>query len=94
MDKKNSGDTRRVTWIDKEEYRVWKVEFHDRKDSHLKTLTMGGYEKHNKKFWRAGDMQMVNHQTGKGTLIKFADYKFNAGLKASDFSQNSLKRAR
>ena len=94
VDKKNSGYTRRVTWIDKEAYRVWKVEFYDRKDSHLKTLTMGGYEKYNKKFWRAGDMQMVNHQNGKSTLIKFEDYKFKTGLKASDFSQNSLKRAR
>ena len=37
---------------------------------------------------------MVNHQNGKSTLIKFEDYKFKTGLKASDFSQNSLKRAR
>ena len=94
VDQKNSGYTRRVTWIDKEEYRVWKVEYHDRKDSHLKTLTISSYEKYNKKFWRAGQMHMVNLQNGKSTILKFADYKFNTGLKPADFSQNSLKRAR
>ncbi|HEB02395.1 MAG TPA: outer membrane lipoprotein-sorting protein [Nitrospirae bacterium] len=94
VDQKNSGYTRRVTWIDKEEYRVWRVEYFDRKDSHLKTLTISSYEKYNKKFWRAGDMQMENLQNGKSTLLVFAGYKFNTGLKPADFSQNSLKRAR
>jgi outer membrane lipoprotein-sorting protein len=94
VDKKNSGYSRQVNWIDKEEYRVWKVEYFDRKNAHLKTLTISGHEKYLKRFWRASKMHIVNHQNGKGTVLEFADYRFGLGFKDSDFSKNSLKRAR
>ena len=35
-----------MVWIDKEEYRTWKVEFYDRKNMHLKTLTMDNFKKY------------------------------------------------
>lgn len=94
VDRKNSGYSRQVTWIDKDEYRAWKVEYFDRKNAHLKTLNISGYEKYLKRFWRASTMHIVNHQNGKGTVLEFADYRFGLGLKDSDFSKNSLKRAR
>jgi len=94
VDRKNSGYSRQATWIDKEEYRVWKVEYYDRKESLLKTLTVDGYNKYRDRFWRAGSMHMVNHQKGKSTLLKFVDYRFATGLRDEDFSKNSLKRAR
>ncbi|MEE9524718.1 MAG: outer membrane lipoprotein-sorting protein, partial [Thermodesulfovibrionales bacterium] len=34
VDKKNSGYTRQVTWVDKKEYRILKVDYYDRKNSH------------------------------------------------------------
>ena len=94
VDKKNSGYTRQVTWIDKKEYRTLKVEYFDRKDSHLKTLIFSGYRKYLDKYWRSDKMNMVNHQNGKSTSLEFLDYKFSAGLKESDFSKNALKRAK
>ena len=94
VDKKNSGYSRQVAWIDKEEYRTWKVEFYDRKNMHLKTLTMSNFEQYEGKFWRALELYMVNHQTGKSTLLQFANYKFNVGLTDADFNKNSLKRIR
>ena len=94
VDKKNSGYTRQVNWIDKSEYRVWKVEYFDRKKSLFKTLTMKGYQKYLDRYWRADEMNMVNHQNGKSTRLEFSDYKFGAGLKDRDFSKNSLKRVR
>ena len=94
VDKKNSGYTRRVTWIDKNEYRTLKVDYFDRKNSHLKTLTFTGYKKYLDRYWRADEMYMVNHQTGKSTQLVFKNYKFRTGLKDRDFSKNSLKRAR
>ena len=39
VDRKNSGYTKQITWFDKQEYRVLKVEYYDKKESHLKTLT-------------------------------------------------------
>lgn len=90
----HSGYKRQVVWIDKAEYRVEKIDFYDRKDSLLKTLTFDGYEKYLQKYWRASQMLMVNQQTGKTTLLKWTQYKFKYGLKDSDFTEASLKRAR
>jgi outer membrane lipoprotein-sorting protein len=94
VDKKNSGYTRQVSWVDKKEYRTLKVEYFDRKKSHLKTLRFKGYQQYLNKFWRPDKMNMVNHQNGKSTQLEFSDYRFQTGLMDRDFSKNSLKRAR
>jgi hypothetical protein len=94
VDKKNSGYSRQVAWIDKEEYRTLKVEYYDRKNAHRKTLTMSGYQQYEEKFWRVSELHMVNLQTGKSTLLQFSNYKFRVGLRDADFNKNSLMRAK
>jgi len=94
VDAKNSGYKRQVVWMDKGEYRPWKIDYYDRKDSLLKTLTFKGYKQYSGKFWRADEMYMVNHQTGKSTTLTWSDYRFATGLHPHDFTKNSLKRAR
>ena len=94
VDKKNSGYTRQLNWIDKKEYRTLKTEFFDKKHSHLKTLTFSGYKRYLDKYWRADGLLMINHQNGKSTRLEFSNYKFRTGLKATDFNKNSLKRMR
>ncbi len=91
---KKSGYTRQIAWYNTENYRLEKTEYYDRKDALLKTLTYSKYEQYLDKFWRAGEMLMVNHQTGKETRLIFEDYQFKTGLAERDFTQNSLKRAR
>jgi outer membrane lipoprotein-sorting protein len=91
---RNSGYTRQIVWMDKEHYKERKVEFYDRKNSLLKTLVFSDYQLHDNKFWRAHEMNMVNHQTGKSTRLLQTNFKFNGGLTDRDFDQNSLKRAR
>ncbi|MEH6826092.1 MAG: outer membrane lipoprotein-sorting protein [Motiliproteus sp.] len=91
---KYSGYTRRVVWLDKAHYRVQKVDFYDRKNSLLKTLSFAQYKQYLGQYWRADRATMTNHQTGKTTVLDYADYRFKVGLKASDFNKNSLKRAR
>ncbi|MCK5226358.1 MAG: outer membrane lipoprotein-sorting protein [Planctomycetes bacterium] len=94
IDKKNSGYTRQISWVDKSEYYERKVEYHDRKSSLLKTLIYKGYKQYLDKYWRADEMNMVNHQTGKSTKIIWSNYKFQTGLTEKNFNKNSLKRAR
>ncbi|CZF83746.1 outer membrane lipoprotein-sorting protein [Grimontia marina] len=89
-----SGYTRQKVWLDKAHYRPLKVEFFDRKDTLLKTLTFQDYMQYQSKFWRAHEMVMTNHQTGKITTLTTQQLAFNTGLEESDFSQSSLKRAR
>ena len=89
-----SGYTRQVVWYDKDEYRQLKIEFYDRKNALLKTLTYSGYQLYLDRFWRADRMEMTNHQTGKSTQLLWKDYAFKTGLTGRDFDRNSLKRAR
>ena len=89
-----SGYTRQVVWIDQAEYRIRKIDFYDRKNDRLKTLTYHGYQQYLNRYWRADEMFMVNHQTNKSTRLVWKDYRFKTGLKDKDFSRNSLKRVR
>lgn len=91
---KYSGYKKRTVWIDKVEYRSMKVDFYDRKNSLLKTLTFSEYQKYLDKFWRAMKLEMVNHQSGKSTLLTWNNLQFQQGLDEGDFNKNALKRAR
>ncbi|WP_405208683.1 outer membrane lipoprotein-sorting protein [Aquimarina sp. LLG6339-5] len=89
-----SGYTRRVVTYNKDKaYRLEKVEFYDRKNSLLKTLTYSDYKLYKDKFWRALTLDMVNHQSNKETQLKFSDYNFESQLSEDDFTQVALKRA-
>ncbi|MDH5407275.1 MAG: outer membrane lipoprotein-sorting protein [Gammaproteobacteria bacterium] len=89
-----SGYTRMVSWVDKNMYQARKVEFYDRKNSLIKTLSMSKFKQYKGKFWRALQMDMMNHQTKKSTTLEWKDYKFQSGLKSRDFDKNALKRLR
>lgn len=88
-----SGYTRQLVWYNKDNYRVEKVDFYDRKNAKLKTLTYSKYKQYLGKYWRAAEFNMVNYQTGKKTKLLFENYQFKTGLTDDDFTQNSLQRA-
>ena len=89
---KHSGYTRQTAWIDKEAYRLVKVDYYDRKKALLKTLTTGDFQQYLGHYWRPGKMDMVNHLTGKSTLLEWADFQFQTGLTDRDFRSQTLKR--
>lgn len=91
---KRSGYTKQILWIHKTEYYVLKVDYYDRKKSLLKTLVNSHFNLYQDKFWRAHQMKMINHQTGKSTELIWKDIMFGNGFKSSDFAKNSLKRIR
>lgn len=91
---KNSGYTRQVAWIDKGIYQPLKVVYYDRKDSLLKTQTFNDYQLYLDKYWRPDNMEMINHQTGKSTLLTLENIRFGNGLKARDFNKKALENAR
>ncbi len=89
-----SGYTRQIVWLDQEEFRTFKVEFYDRRDSLLKTLYASDHRLYLNKHWRAHDLFMENHLTGKTTRLLWDEFRFRAGLNDSDFSRASLLRVR
>nr|WP_235869192.1 outer membrane lipoprotein-sorting protein [Veronia nyctiphanis] len=91
---KFSGYSRQLVWMDKEHYRPLKVEFYDRRNSLLKTLTFNGYKQYLNKFWRPDELVMANHQTKKLTRLTTESLTFNNGLTEKDFSKSGMKRVR
>jgi len=91
---KSSGYTRQIAWYDKQAYRLQRIDYYDRRDALLKTLTFNDYQQHLNQFWRAHNMYMVNKQTGKKTRLLYEKYTFRNGLTDKDFTQSRLKRMR
>ena len=89
-----SGYTKQIVWIDQEEYRTWRVEFFDRKNEPLKTLSYSGYRQYLDQYWRPDVMAMVNHQTGKSTDLLWQTYEFQTGLSDAEFNRATLARAK
>jgi len=91
---KNSGYKRRIVWIDQSEYRIRKTEFYDRKDTLLKTLVFTNFHQYLDKYWRSQRFEMVNHQSGKSTILNYTGFEMKTGLNEKSFNKNALKRAR
>jgi len=89
-----SGYDRHVLWYDKEEYRVRRIEYYGRDDSLLKTLDVRGYELYADRFQRPAEMTMLNHRSGRTTILRWDDWEFGTGLTDRDFDSRSLDRAR
>ncbi len=91
---KKSGYSKQIAWIDKAEYRLMKVDYYDRKGSHMKTMTAIGYNSYSGNYWRAERFEMKNHQTGKSTDLIWSNYHFNSGIREQDFRSSRLKNVR
>ncbi len=87
-----SGYSKRVGWIDMDEYRLQQVEFFNRRGDHEKTLTFKSYQQYLGQYWRPDLMTMVNAQTGKSTDLVWSDYEFRSGLNERDFSEQRLPK--
>ncbi|MBP6011059.1 MAG: outer membrane lipoprotein-sorting protein [Alphaproteobacteria bacterium] len=89
-----SGYKRQIAWIDATEFLFRKIEFYNREDRLLKTLTLANYRKHNERFWRPYELLMINHQSGRSTKLSVTDLKFSTGLTEVDFTEQSMERLR
>ena len=90
----DSGYSRQLVWLDREELRTIQVQYFDRRDEHLKTMVVEDYAQYLDRFWRAGKVAMTNHLTGKSTVLNWTDYEFGTDLDEGDFTNTALKRAR
>jgi hypothetical protein len=88
---KNSGYTKQITWIDKKEFLIRKIDYYDRKKELLKTAIFSKYKKINT-IWRVGQIEMKNFQNDKSTILMWEKEKLHAGLKDKDFNKRVLKK--
>ena len=71
-----------------------KIEYHDRKDSLLKTLVLEEYHQYKDQYWRAHTLNMENHQSGKSTVLSFEEFQFDTGVNEATFTSARLKQVR
>jgi len=90
----NSGYSRQVAKIDQKVFQIRQVDFYDRRNDMLKTLTMEDYRDYGNGLWRAQLLRMVNHQTGKSTDLVYGEYTFASGQDDQDFVKGRLSRLR
>ncbi|MCC5872491.1 MAG: outer membrane lipoprotein-sorting protein [Gammaproteobacteria bacterium] len=87
-----SGYSRQQVFYDLATLRIERIEYYDRRGDHLKTLLAGDWTRHQDRHWRAGHMDMRNHQTGRRTELIWSDHSFGHGLSPDDFSTAALQR--
>lgn len=88
--KKGEMYSKKQTWVDQKNWLVRKVDFYDRKDRFLKTLTMDWQSVKGIWTWKKGEMK--NHLTKHSTVIDIKKTSVNTGLKDRVFTERSLKR--
>ncbi len=86
-----SGYTKQITWVDKTDFLVRKIDYYDRKKALLKTATFEDYKKIDG-VWRVGKITMKNHQNDKTTVLIWVDDRVKAGLRDKHFSKRVLKQ--
>lgn len=90
----NSGYTLQTSWVDTVDYQPRKLDYYNRGGDLMKTLLMTEYRLYLDKHWRAHDLFMTNHISGKKTRLVWEEFEIQTGLDDGDFSQASLRRSR
>ena len=75
-----SGRTRERLWFTLKTLKLLQIEYYGRGTSAQKALSIRGYSQFANGVWRASEMEMVNHQTRRSTVLNWADYRFDTGV--------------
>ena len=67
---KDTGYSRIVVHYHTETFRRERIDYYDKAERLLKTLDSAEWQAHHGRFWRANLLDMVNHQTGKRTVLR------------------------
>jgi len=86
---KKSGYSKQVVWIDQGYNQAVKIDFYDRKGDHLKTFTLSQYKKYDR-WWRAGKIEAVNHQTSKRSILQWKNRTVGKVPDADMFTKDGL----
>ena len=92
--KDDTGYSKKISWIRKDDFLEGKVEYYDLNGQLLKTQTASDHKKleSNPDRWLVLHREMTNVQTGHKTVFTFDQVKEGAGLEDSLFTTRSLER--
>jgi outer membrane lipoprotein-sorting protein len=92
--KRNSGYSRKITWVRKDSFLESKVEYFDLSGRLLKTQRITGHEliEPDTQRWLARGREMTNHQNGHSTVFRFDNVEIGAALPDELFTTRFLER--
>lgn len=90
----NSGYSRQIAYIDKQDYQFRQVQFFDLAGALLKTLVLQDYQQYEQRYWRPALATMSNHQNNNVTVMQWDNIHLQTGLSSADFNRNAIKRFR
>lgn len=88
---KNSGYTKQIIWLDKQNFLARQIEYYDRKNELLKVAVLSEYKNIDGVF-RVGKIHMKNLQNKKETILLWLKDSVKAGLEEKDFRKSVLSR--
>lgn len=91
---KHSGYNRQLVWVEQNRYIALKTVFYDRRGEKFKTLISKQFRLYLDRYWRATEMDMENHLSGKRTELRWLNYQFRQNISEQDFRPSSLQRIR
>jgi hypothetical protein len=84
VDRRHSGYSKKLSWVDKEYLVACRVEYYDRREKLLKTTIAEDFKKYSDRFWRPGVVSVENHQKKKSTRMILKNYSFATGISEKD----------
>ncbi|MBW2256194.1 MAG: outer membrane lipoprotein-sorting protein [Deltaproteobacteria bacterium] len=87
---RSSAYSKTVVWVVEAEYRVRRVTYYNRRGGHIKTLDATDYHEYEGRFWRPHRSFLVNHVTGKSTVLQWSDIVYGEGALAEDYHPDNL----
>jgi hypothetical protein len=89
----DSAYSKQIEWVDKQIYQPRRLDYYDRQGRLLKTMTFLNYQQYLGKHWRASELKMENHQTGKSTQVIWGPYRFKTNIHESEFTPQGMARS-
>ncbi|PQJ58490.1 hypothetical protein BTO08_22280 (plasmid) [Photobacterium angustum] len=89
-----SGYTKQRVWVDQPHRRIVRIDFYDRKKTHLKTMMAKNFSLFADKYWRPLNVEMINLQTQRKTQLNYSNIEFQQGLSDNELSRRALKRGK
>lgn len=90
--KSSNGFSKKISYIDKENYLCYKIEYFDLKGKPLKTQIIGDYRNISGGKWFYYHMEMKNEQNGRKSVLVTDSFKAGSSKSESLFSPASLEK--
>jgi outer membrane lipoprotein-sorting protein len=92
--KNNTGYSKRLSWLRKDNFATAKAEFWDENGQMLKTAVFGDMQQVDPKRgkWQSLKMEVSNQQTGHRTVIRVENFKVNQKVEDSFFTTRYMEK--